>query len=352
MLENEYHSLQRRKKQEITIVYIGTAAVFLMYLTWGTGIGLADGAAAIFQYFFYHTFTGAGGQTTADKVVVLLRLPRLCMAVAAGIGLSAAGMMMQAVTRNFLVSPFTLGVSSAAAFGASVCIVFGSATVFFNEFMIIGSAFGCAMLGMLLIFLITRKIGITANSIILVGIALNYFFAALTASLQFFAAENKLSAVVQWTFGTFNRANWDGVIIVSAVVVVCCIIASIFTLQWNIMASGDDELVRSLGFEPGRLRSMSLIIAVLMTATIISFTGVIGFIGLIAPHISRFIIGNDHRFLFPMTGAVGALLLLLSDAVGFFILYPVIVPVGIVVSFLGVPVFVHLILKNKGGTLG
>lgn len=117
------------------------------------------------------------------------------------------------------------------------------------------------------------------------------------------------------------------------------------------MASGDDELVKSLGINPENLRGITMFVAVLITATIISFTGVIGFVGLIAPHMARFIVGDNYKFLFLMTAAVGACLLLLSDTFGKFILYPVNVPVGIVVSFIGVPIFIHLILSSKKGQL-
>ena len=240
-----------------------------------------------------------------------------------------------------------MGVSSAAAFGASICIVFGSATIFFNDIFIIGSAFTSAMLSIFIVFIIAKKVGASANSVILVGIALNYFFAALTASLQFFAQENKLAAVVQWTFGSLNRANWDAVIIIGAIIIFCCTYSTTLLLKWNAIASGNDELSQSLGINPEKLRVKTMFLAVLMTAVIISFTGVIGFVGLIAPHMSRLLIGNDHKFLLPMSGAIGAALLVLADAVGNFILYPVNVPAGIVVSFLGVPIFIQLILNNR-----
>ena len=343
-IEEQYQYYQRKNKFKIIYITLGIAIVSLLCLSWNATIGPGELSAALLNYFSTQTVTGEN--TAAAKVVLFLRLPRICLAILAGFGLAAAGLMMQSVTRNFLVSPFTLGVSSAAAFGASLCIVFGNATIFFNDFLIIGSAFIAAMLSMLIVFTVAKKVGITANSVILVGIALNYFFAALTASLQFFAQENKLAAVVQWTFGTFNRANWDAVIIIGAVTAFCSFFAIILLSQWNAMASSNDELVRSLGISPQKLRGLTMFLAVLITATIISFTGVIGFVGLIAPHIARLIIGNDHHFLFPLSGLIGSGLLVLSDTFGKFILYPVNVPVGIVVSFLGVPVFIHLILHT------
>lgn len=348
-LEESYYKRRRQMLGRILAVSAGVLLIAAFCLTFGTDSSLYAGVSAVIKYALGQPFAAESAVT--DKVIVFLRLPRICLAVLSGVGLAVAGMMMQSVSRNLLVSPFTLGVSSAAAFGASMCIVFGSATIFFNDFFIIGSAFAAAMSSIAVVFLVSRKIGVTANSIILVGIALNYFFAALTASLQFFAQENKLAAVVQWTFGTFNRANWHAVLIVGLVVLCCSLYAARLVLKWNAMASGDDELVKSLGLNPERLRSMTMFLAVLITAAVISFTGVIGFVGLIAPHIARFIVGNDHTYLFPMSGAVGAALLVVADTLGKFILYPVNVPVGIVVSFIGVPVFIQLILSSRKGSL-
>lgn len=340
-----YQEHKRRNLKKVWGMTVAVLVVFLFCLTFRTGLNFFEGAAAVGRYVVFHDFSGI--DAAADKVILFLRLPRLCLTILAGMGLSVAGMMMQSVTRNFLVSPFTLGVSSAAAFGASVCIVFGSATIFFHDVWIISSAFVASMLSMLVILGITRAVGATANSVILVGIAMNYFFAALTAALQFFAQENKLAAVVQWTFGTFNRANWNAVLIVGLVLLLCFMCASRLVLRWNVMASSNDELVESLGVSPERLRRLTMFLSVLITSAIISFTGVIGFVGLIAPHMARMLVGNDHAFLFPMSAAIGAVLLILADALGQFLLYPVNVPAGIIVSFIGVPIFVQLILSSR-----
>lgn len=344
-IEKQYENNQHNKKRIFVSVVLITLLISVFCLTLGTGISFTDSLAIILNYITAHTFSEK--DALAGKIIIFLRLPRIFLAVLAGMGLAISGMMMQSVTRNFLVSPFTLGVSSAAAFGASICIVFGSATIFFNDIFIIGSAFTSAMLSIFIVFIIAKKVGASANSVILVGIALNYFFAALTASLQFFAQENKLAAVVQWTFGSLNRANWDAVIIIGAIIIFCCTYSTTLLLKWNAIASGNDELSQSLGINPEKLRVKTMFLAVLITAVIISFTGVIGFVGLIAPHMSRLLIGNDHKFLLPMSGAIGAALLVLADAVGNFILYPVNVPAGIVVSFLGVPIFIQLILNNR-----
>lgn len=284
---------------------------------------------------------------TINKIIVLLRLPRIILAIIAGVGLSVSGAVMQSITHNYLVSPFTLGISAAAAFGASVGIVFGNDYIFQSEFGIIGCAFISSCICGIIVYGIAKQTGIKPSSLVLVGISLNYLFSAMTATIEFFAKEHKLEAVVQWTFGTLNRASWESVLISSVIVFVGVIFIWQYSLKLNVMATNDDEMAKGLGISPTRIRTIGGLTAILLTSTIISFTGVIGFIGLIAPHMARFIIGNDHRFYLPMAAILGALLLLISDVVGKFILYPVNIPVGIIISFLGVPLFVHLILSRN-----
>ena len=183
----------------------------------------------------------------------------------------------------------------------------------------------------------------------LVGIALNYLFSAMTATIEFFAKEHKLEAVVQWTFGSVNRATWDSVMITFLIVIIGFIILMLFSLKLNVMATNSDEMSQSLGINISEVRVICGMIAILLTSTIISFTGVIGFVGLIAPHIARLLIGDNHLYYLPFASVLGGVLLLFSDTIGKFILYPVNIPVGIVISFLGVPLFVHLILMKKRG---
>lgn len=349
LLKKEYEKHIVNKMKKILNFLLFLFIISLICLVLGTDKSIFGALNAVFCFVIGIPFPDE--TVIDDKIIVYLRLPRICLAILTGFGLAVSGVMMQSVTRNFLVSPFTLGVSSAAAFGASLCIVFGSATVMFNDIYIISSAFFASMVSIIIVFLVSKKIGITANSIVLVGIALNYFFGAMTAALQFFAQENKLAAVVQWTFGTFNKANWEAVIVIFFIVLLTCLYSPNLYLKWDAMATGDDEHIKSLGVNPEILRAKTMFLAILLTATIISFTGVIGFIGLIAPHMGRFIVGNNHKFLFPVTGLIGALLLLIADTIGRFILYPVNVPVGIVVSFLGVPLFINLIINSRKSEL-
>jgi iron complex transport system permease protein len=287
--------------------------------------------------------------TALEQTIVWhLRLPRVMMGVVGGAGLAIAGVVMQGVTRNPLVSPFTIGISPAAAFGASLAIIWGAmALPAGGRYVIVGAAFLSAFLCVLLVLFIASLRGISVTTIILTGIALTYLFSALTATVQFVATEEQLAAVVHWTFGTLNRATWDEVGITTLFFAICLPVFFWNAWAYNAMASGGDDTATSLGFHVKRVRVITSLLAVLLTASIVSFTGVIGFVGLVAPHITRLIIGSDHRYLLPLSCCAGAVLLLLADTIGRTLFAPAVLPVGIVVSYLGVPLFVHLIILRR-----
>lgn len=348
-IRQEYERDNRHK--ELLIILCALAVVVMG--CWFITVGVADTTVSQVLKAIAAAVTGqldAGTQAdnAANKIIVLMRLPRIVAAVLAGAGLSVSGVAMQGVTRNPLVSPFTIGISNAAAFGASVFIVFSSGTLAGNQLGTVICAFLSAICCAALVYMVSKKVGMGPQTIVLVGIALNYLFSAMTSAIEFFAQEHKLAAVVNWTFGTFNGITWNEVLVIFVFVFGCMLIMYRFCLALDIMAGGEDEIVRSLGINPERVRVTTGVLSVLMTAAIISFTGVIGFVGLVAPHIARILIGGRHRYLLPFSAVLGAALLLVADTVGKTILSPVSIPVGIVVSFLGVPLFVHLILNKRG----
>ena len=345
-LKQEYKN--ENKKKVLLIISV----VFIMLVSAYAFTTLGMKSISSMQTFMAisKAFSGTldnGADAASNKVIMLLRLPRIALAMLAGIGLAVSGAVMQSLTRNYLVSPFTLGISSAAAFGASMSIVFGVGIFFQSEVGMISCAFIASCICGCIVYGISRYIGLNPNSIVLVGISLNYLFSAMTATIEFFAKEHKLEAVVQWTFGSFNRATWDSVLITFIVIVLGLAILMIYSLKLNVMATNSDEMAKSLGININRARVVCGMTAILLTATIISFTGVIGFVGLIAPHIARLLIGDNHLYYLPFASVLGGILLLFSDMIGKFILYPVNIPVGIVISFLGVPLFIHLILMKR-----
>lgn len=337
---------EKLKIKRCLVILLGILLIIVLGIKFVI-LGVVDTTYEDVFHAIYEYFWGSLDGYANYKVLLLMRFPRIIMAIAAGWGLSIAGVAMQGATSNSLVSPFTIGISSAAAFGASCCIVFGSGFWARQEAWVI-AAFICAMVCMVIVYAISRVLGMKASSIVLTGIALNYFFQACTSALEFFADEYQLSAVVNWTFGTFNGVGWPETIIVIVFVVIGFVALMVLAPQVNALMIGDDALSRSMGVNPEVVRTLILVIAVLITSAVISFTGVIGFVGLVAPHIGRIIIGEDNRYLIPFSGVVGALLMLIADTIGRTLLKPVSLPVGVVISFIGVPLFVILILRRRG----
>lgn len=281
---------------------------------------------------------------TSVQITVIreLRLPRTLLAIIGGACMSLSGVALQGITRNPLVSPFTLGISWAAAFGASVAILAGLASGW-----IVCAAFAAALLcaGLVLGFSALR--GVNSIMLILGGVGLNFLFQALTNTTRFLANEQQLSALIQWTFGSINGATWDEVWIVGGILLVLSPV--LFAHRWalNAFAAGGDEVAASLGFAVGRTRVVVTVVSVLLTAAIVAFAGELGFVGLVAPHMARLLVGGDHRALLPFSAVVGATLVLVADLIGRLAFAPLIIPVGIVVAYLGVPLFLHLLLARR-----
>ncbi len=292
-------------------------------------------------------FSNVKISSIASVIVWHLRLPRIVMGIIAGAGLAIAGAVMQGVLRNPLVSPFTVGVSSGATLGASIAMILGFSLVGSETYIVIANAFLFAMGTAFLILGIGRLRGITPESFILVGISLMYFFGAITGFLQYIATEGELAEVIHWTFGTLTGSNWKNILIVLIIMLTCFPFLIRHSWDLNAMASGGDEVATTLGVNCGRVRIVCMVLSALITASIICFTGIIGFVCLVAPHITRLIIGGDHRFLLPCSGIIGAILLLIADTVGRTIVSPVIIPVGIVISFIGAPFFFYLLMTRR-----
>ncbi|MEI8004391.1 MAG: iron ABC transporter permease, partial [Methanothrix sp.] len=305
-------------------------------------ISVLDVYSAILARFFPDSF-----QTSwfADTIVWGLRLHRILLAIVAGMGLAIAGAVMQGILKNPLASPFTLGISSAASFGAALAIVLGAGFVG-GEWMIIGNAFVFTLLASMTVYGLAKYKGITPETMILAGIAIMYLFQAMTSFLQYVGHAEQVQEVVFWMMGSMGRSSWDKVWIVTAVIALC--FPYLLLKSWDINAMGaGDETATSLGVNVEKTRIICMMAVSLITASVICFTGTIGFIGLVSPHITRMVIGGDHRFLLPASALVGGLLLLAADTVARTILAPVILPVGIMTAFLGVPFFVYLFMRRK-----
>jgi len=274
-----------------------------------------------------------------------LRLHRILMGVVAGAGLGVAGAAMQGILKNPLASPFTLGISSAASFGAALAIILGAGFAG-GEYLIIGNAFVFTLLATFAVYGLAKYKGITPETMILAGIAIMYFFSAMTSFLQYVGRAEQVQEVVFWMMGSLGRSSWDKVYASALMIIIC--LPYLILKSWDINAIGaGDETAKSLGVNVERIRVLSMIFASLITASVICFTGTIGFIGLVAPHMTRMVIGGDHRFLIPGSALMGSVILLAADTLARTVLAPVILPVGIMTSFLGVPFFVYLFMKRR-----
>jgi iron complex transport system permease protein len=291
----------------------------------------------------------------SNVVVWNIRLPRVIAAIVAGAGLAVAGCVMQTGLRNPLASPFTLGIASAAAFGANLAIVFlGAGTlhsnthdaVFIaNPYTVPLSAFVFSLAAMLSILLLARLRGFSPESVVLAGVAFGSLFAAGTTLIQYFAEDVQVAAMVFWTFGDLGRVSWPEVGILTAVTAVAFIYFLLHRWDYNALESGEDA-AQGLGVQVQQIRFRSMLAASLVTAVAVAFMGIIGFIGLIAPQMMRRVIGVDHRFLIPASAASGAALLLLADTLARTLISPVVLPVGAITAFFGAPLFLFILTKG------
>ena len=276
-----------------------------------------------------------------------IRLPVALMAVAVGAALSLAGAQMQTILNNPLASPFTLGISAAASFGAALGLAFGVALFpLAAQFMVPLNAFIMAMLSALLIHFLSMRRGVTAETIVLLGIALVFTFNALLALVQFFATQQAVAAVVFWTMGSLTKATWPKLGVICVVILITLPIFAKRAWALTALRLGDDKAA-SFGINVRSLRFQTLIMVSLLASFPVAFVGTIGFIGLVGPHIARMLIGEDQRFFLPASLLTGALILSASSVVSKTLIPGAIFPIGVVTSLIGVPFFISLILGGK-----
>jgi len=291
------------------------------------------------------------------QIIVNIRLPRILSAIVTGAALAVSGAAMQSILKNPLGSPFTLGISNAAAFGAAFAVIIlgagstqsGSANpvILNNPYAVTVSAFLWSLVSTGVIFLLARYKGATPEVMILTGIILGSLFSAGMTALQYFADDIEISTVVFWTFGDVGRASWRDFNILLVVVLAAMVVFIRNRWNYNALDAGD-EVARSLGVHVERTRLVGMVTASLATAIAVSFFGIIAFVGLVVPHIVRRIIGGDERFLVPASAIFGGMFLLVSDTIARTLLAPVVLPVGILTSFLGAPLFLYLLIKGIG----
>ena len=340
----EFKKLVARKRLYLWLLLLALVAVSIVALNTGA---IAISFSDILGILLRHDTQGIG------RIIWEIRMPRLLAAILVGAGLSMSGTAMQSILRNPLASPYTLGLSNAAAFGASFAIVFlragaltASSVVINNPYIVAFSAFGFSMLATLTILLFAKLTRISAESMVLSGIAIGALFSAGLTFMQYLADSVQLANIVSWSFGDLGRANWAVIALLSTA------LAPVFVFfianRWNFNAlDAGEETARSLGVQTGHLRTAGMFAASFLGALIVSAFGIIAFIGLLGPHICRRLIGSDHRYLMLGAPLTGAIILVFADILSRTVLAPMVLPVGILTSMFGAPLFIYLLLRRR-----
>ena len=283
-----------------------------------------------------------------------LRFHRTALALVAGGGLALAGLVFQAMFRNPLATPYTLGVASGAAFGAAVCL---QTTLRLGLPSLVGviptvslGAFLGASLAMGIILALSRYRDTSTDQMLLAGVAVNFFFSSLIVLLQYLSAPHDAFQILRWTMGGVQNAGSEDLYRLTPVVLLLLLFLAAQSRTLNVFVTGNDR-AKSLGVNVEQFRTVLFIVTSLVVGAIVSITGPIGFVGLIVPHITRLLTGPDHRLLIVLTGFLGAIFLAVCDTMGRWMFYPAELPVGIITSLLGCPFFLWLLLKKKGVVL-
>jgi iron complex transport system permease protein len=284
-----------------------------------------------------------------------IRLPRVLVAVVAGAMLAVAGTVMQCILKNPLSEPYTLGLSQAAAFGAAFAIVIlgaGStfsnakdAVVINNQYAVTLCAFGFSLISTGVVLVLTRLTRVSPEAIVLSGVVIGSVFAAASTAIQYFASDVQIASIVYWTFGDLSRITWANLTLLAVVSLPVLIYFVYNRWNYNAIDAGIDT-ASSLGVNVKRHITVGMVLSSLVAALIVSLMGVIGFVGLLAPHMVRRVIGSDHRFVIPASALVGALILVVSDTLARTIISPLILPVGVITAFMGGPLFLAILIRG------
>lgn len=341
----DYHRYTVRKWAYIAICAIALLVCCGISLTVGEyDIGFFES----YEVLWNHLIGNVGSSSSEkllDYIIVDLRLPKIVVGIVAGFALAVCGVAMQALLKNPLADPYTTGVSSGAGFGATLAIVMG-ASLASNEYAIVANAFLFSLIPTVAIVLVSKIRNTSPTTMIMAGIAIMYLFNALTTIIKLWGDPDSLGAVLEWQVGSIGGIEWKDVPLMVIVTAIGCLIVQLMSRKLNVLATGEEN-AKALGINVNRMRTILLVLSALVAATVVSYTGIIGFIGLVAPHVSRLVIGADNRYLVPASALFGAALLIASDIIGKTIVAPGVLPVGVITAFLGAPLFLWLIIRSR-----
>jgi len=281
-----------------------------------------------------------------DYIVINDNVPRTIAAVLVGTVLAICGAVMQTLTRNPLAEPYTIGISSAAMFGVTISIALGISIIpgLSGDLANGINAFVFAMVPALVIVLITTGKKLSPNMMVLVGIGMMYVFSSITTLIKFNANEEKLQEIYIWGLGTLSKVTWDSILPLMLTAIVVFVGFILLSRKINVLMSGDN-VCQSLGVNPTKVRMLSFAVVSFGVAVVVCFTGTIGFVGLVAPHITRLFTGNNNRILIPASALCGAMMILISDII--VRMLPGGLPVGVITAMIGSPMFLYFLFKQR-----
>lgn len=327
------------------IAILAALAIVCFFATLGFGvydITLSDSLSC----FFDHTL-GNVTDIDGDYYIWDVRTPRAIGAILVGAGLAVAGTIMQNDFRNPLAEPYTMGISSGAFLGAVLSLVLGLSVVpiFSGSTATVANAMVFSLIPTAIIVVVSKFRKLTPTAMILTGIAVMYLFSSITQLILVTATSESLADAYSWRVGSFARLTWESLPIMTIATILICIILWFMSSKLNVMYAGD-RAAQTLGESAGRIRILSLVLVSVMTACLVSFTGTIGFIGLVGPHVARIFVGSDNRYLIPASAAFGAAFVLIADTIakvsganG--------LPVGVICSMIGGPLFIYILIRQR-----
>ena len=343
MAEN-YRIYTLKKILFIVICIIAVVAV----IGYAATIGSSNiSATDVYRDIWYHFVDPSRCDPTIDWAVFDIRLPRIIGGLIVGSCLGVAGAAMQSMMKNPLADPYTTGISSGASFGATLAIGLGiTVTGSAGSLGLILTAFFFSLIPAAVIIMVSSLRNTSAATMILAGIAVMYLFNACTTLIKLGISDESLSAVFQWSVGDLSQVTWSNCAVMCLFTVAGTAVLMAMSKKLNILITGDKNAT-ALGLNAHRLRIVLLIIISLMVASVVCFTGIIGFIGLVAPHIVRIFLGSDNRYLIPASAAFGAVLLMVADLISRVVIAPTFLPVGVITAFIGCPMFLYLLIKQR-----
>lgn len=328
----------------VLLIFIAAGSLFL-----GTAnIGYVD----VFKILL-HNIPGLGERISIDgipesaiTIIMKLRLTRVILALLVGAGLAAVGSTMQCLFRNPMAEPGLLGISSGAGLGATIAIITGVNTTFFGMGATAIAAFFGAILTMLIVYNISRTGSkMSSTVLILAGTAVSFMNSAVIQLLMIFRRD-RMDYIMLWTMGSFTTSGWNKVLILLPFLAICLVILLLYARQLNVISTGE-ETAQSLGIEVEKIKKILLAVCSLITAACVSTAGIIGFVGLIIPHIFRLVVGPDQRILLPYSIVGGAAFLVICDTLARVIAPPAEIPVGAITAVFGSPFFIALLIRSK-----